>query len=1343
MTPRSRLVTDELNAWISHRVVGWCFLFIVLVEASYLPSVEACDACQQRLVDEEADGPPVRSPDFAESRPVAASPVPKVGRALGPLVPAARQPTGALTGRIVFTNGGHGWTWDPNYWRLQRGVTQEMNEDYGNLDQMNLFSAYCFNAGAVVVPMRPLGHQTHEVVLDNDDAEVTYTGTWANSTSSIYFGSAGDVPYRYAALAATESATANYTPNIPAAGFYPVYTWVRHGSDRTDQLYRILHTGGESQIRIPHYMVGNGWVYLGEYYFEAGANAASGSVTISNLRSSATGIYAFADAIRFGNGMGTVDRGTGVSTYPREDENCRYWIQHNLAQGQSESLYEGTGADENDSWSAPPKYSAEMNREQSGNIHKRIHVSFHSNAGGGRGAIGLITSDPTPNQSTLAHLCGAEVTADLVSLGSPPLEVPWMNRTNVTYSGGYSEIDGSLFNYEMDATILEVAFHDSVEDGKLLRDPKARAAVGRAAMHAVVKYMSQFDSGPLAFLPEPPVNLRVRGGVDGSVVLRWSAPVSSGGSGAAAGYVIYRSANGHGFGNPVEVGAVTSATLTGLVPGSEWYFRIAAVNSGGESMPSEVVGCRLPVDSKSGRVLIVNAFDRFDRTLNLRQDVTRQGYAPPDGTGAIERVMPQRSNAFDYVVAHGRAVAAQGWAFDSCQNDAVAGGAVYLTEYPVVIWACGQESTADETFSEPEQAKIMEFRAGGGHLFTSGSEIAWDLDRGTGPTTGDRSFMNTQLKADLAADANDDSGSYSLTAVAGAIFSSRASGAVDNGTSGIYWVQTPDVLTTFGAGTSAALAYSGNSSGAAAVQYDGSAGGGRVVYFGFPFETITSASRRREYMADILDYFSTPEILSPAGAVWKYLDSGGDLGTACAAPNFNDASWASGPAQLGFGEGDEATAVAGDPLRTTTYFRRAFEVAEARRYGQLRLRLLRDDGAVIWLNGTEVLRSNMPATGTISWGTQASAAVGGADENVFITYTLDARDLRTGTNVLAVELHQFGTASSDLSFDLELGGLVDSPATLIPAGATWKYRDNGTAPSLGWTTTGYSDSTWSSGAARLGYGGDGEVTVISNGGNAANVHPTSWFRHTFVVTDPLAFDALRIDLQRDDGVVVYLNGTELLRDNLPSQNVTSSSFAAAAISGADETAWKTFLVPAAALRTGSNVLAVEMHQSAPNSSDVGFDLRLSGLTQISTSFAAAQAATFGSDVGDGALTGDFADPDNDGLPNLIEYATGSGMNIPSPAAAELWPGGPGLGLHFTRNALAAEVILAVEAAEDLSGPWTVIASSTSGNPLAAEVAGVLVNESAAGAVRQVEVRDFIPIGSAGQPRRFLRLRVSR
>jgi hypothetical protein len=1297
-------------------------------------------AQEDRLIDKSIEPPTQHSADWAET--VVPPPSPPIPQPFGPIAPAARQPAGALSGRIIFMNAGHGWIFDPDRWRLQRGVLNEMNEDAGNIDQLNFFAAYCFNAGAVIVPFRPLGQQTNEVILDNDDPGVTFIGSWANSTSTIFYGSPGDVPYRYASFATLETATATYTPNLPAGGYYPVYTWVRHGSDRGDQLYRIRHTGGESQVRIPHHMVGNGWVYLGEYYFDPGQNPARGCVIISNLRGSATGQYVFADAIRFGNGMGSVNRGTGVSGYPREDESSRYWIQTTLGQGQSSTLYDGGGNDESDSWSAPPKMSAEMNREEAGSFFNRIHISFHSNAGGGRGALGLITGNPTTNQSVLAQLGGAEINADLLALGAPPLEVPWVNRTTSTFTGGYSEIDGSLFNYEMDATILEVAFHDDLNDARLMRDSKARAAIGKAAMHAVVKYMNQFAGVPLNFLPEPPMNVRATGAPDGSITLRWNAPGSIGGSGAPNNYVIYQSTNGYGFGNPITTGNVTSYTIANLAPGMDYYFRVAATNAGGESLPSEVVGCRAPAVTHAPRALVVNGFDRFDRTTNLRQDVTRQAYSPPDATGAIERVWPRRVNAFDYVVPHGHAISDFGMAFDSCQNEAVATGQVALTAYPIVIWAAGQESTVDETFSATEQSRVAEFRNAGGNLFVSGSEIAWDLDRAAGPTSADRLFLNEQLKVDFPTDANDNAQSYSVTPTANGIFRTRSGTNFDNGANGIYWVQTPDVLTPFGAGATAALNYAGAPR-IAAIQYDGSAGGGKVVYLGFPFETITSATRRIQYMQDVLGFFTAPETLVATGSSWKIHDAATDPGIAWHWPTYDDSAWRQGPAQLGFGEGDEATPVANDPARVTTYFRRPFNVADARRFRSLMVRLLRDDGAVVYLNGIEVVRSNLPPNGPIYANTGAVSDISGTAENAFVTYPIDARALRTGTNVLAVEVHQFGVSSDDLSFDLELTGDRDFAAALVMNGATWKFRDNGAVPESAWMTPAYNDAAWSRGPARLGYGGDGEVTPVSYGPDATNRYRTTWLRHAFNVTDASVFGALRVELQRDDGAIVYLNGVELLRDNLPSGKITDQTLATMAISGTEESAWRTYIVPASALVSGNNVVAAEVHQSAPNSSDLGFDLRLLGVARGGVNYSQWTAATFGSDATNPTVAGETADPHGNGVVNVVAYALGADVRAPDGFLPQLGINQGSVALLFTRNTLATDASIVIEGANALDGPWEALARSTNGNRFDLLIPGVTVNEAIGGGMSHVQITDVTRVDDPQHAQRFLRLRITR
>ena len=811
------------------------------------------------------DGPAIQSPDGAESKNAPThffGPVAPTTQAFGSTAPSAQQQRGALSGKIVYMNSGHGWTWDVDFnppWRLQRGTLESMNEDYGNLDQLNFFAAYCFNAGATVVSMRPLGHQNNEVVLDNDDAGVVFAGSWSDSTSTLFWGSPGDVPYRYASFGATETATATYTPNIPVAGYYPVYCWTRHGSDRGDQLYRIRHTGGETQIRIPHHMVGNGWVYLGEYYFNAGANSSAGSVVISNLRGTATGSVVIADAIRFGNGMGSVDQGGGVSGYPREDENMRYWVKANLGQGQSTTLYEGSGDDEQDSWSSPGKMTAEMNREEGGTTNDRIHIAFHSNAGGGRGAVGLITGNPTQNQALLAQICGQEVNVNLRAYGSPPLEFAWSTRTTYTYTGGYGEITKSYFNSEMDATIIEVAYHDNASDAAIMRDGKGRAAIARSALHAVIKFLNQVTPSsppPLAFLPEPPTNVRaLAANPNGNITVSWTAPVNLIGSQSPTNYIIYLSTNGYGFGNPIAVGNVTSFTVTGLPANTDYYFRVSASNTGGESMPSEVVGCRVSSTNGAPKVLVVNGFDRFDRTTNLKHDTARQVYDPPGNSGTIERVFPRWINGFDYVVQHGKAIAAAGRAFDSCQNEAIINNQVVLANYQTVIWACGNETIESETFNSTEQTRITSYLAAGGSIFASGADIANDLDRASGPTAGDRNFLRTQLHAAFA---NDNSTSYTATSVGGGIFAARASGTIDNGNFGTYWVQTPDVLSPYGPGALAALNYSGGTGGAAAIQYDGSSGGGRSVLFGFPFETIRDATRRNQYMSDILAFLSLP-----------------------------------------------------------------------------------------------------------------------------------------------------------------------------------------------------------------------------------------------------------------------------------------------------------------------------------------------------------------------------------------------------------------------------------------------------------------------------------------------------
>ncbi|MBN2474881.1 MAG: lamin tail domain-containing protein [Pirellulales bacterium] len=200
-------------------------------------------------------------------------------------------------------------------------------------------------------------------------------------------------------------------------------------------------------------------------------------------------------------------------------------------------------------------------------------------------------------------------------------------------------------------------------------------------------------------------------------------------------------------------------------------------------------------------------------------------------------------------------------------------------------------------------------------------------------------------------------------------------------------------------------------------------------------DTATAPAENWGFSADINGTPGAPNVLSsdsgsggglvestliPAGATWSYLDDGSNQGTAWYAPGFNDAGWESGRAQLGYGDGDEVTVIDSGPSSDkyiTSYFRHSFQVSGADGVIQLDLGLLRDDGAVVHLNGQEVGRSNMPE-GEIGYLTTAGPDTG--SETTFYPLSADPALLVDGENVLAVEVHQRSHTSTDVSFDLFL-----------------------------------------------------------------------------------------------------------------------------------------------------------------------------------------------------------------------------------------------------------------------------------------------------------------------------------
>lgn len=171
-------------------------------------------------------------------------------------------------------------------------------------------------------------------------------------------------------------------------------------------------------------------------------------------------------------------------------------------------------------------------------------------------------------------------------------------------------------------------------------------------------------------------------------------------------------------------------------------------------------------------------------------------------------------------------------------------------------------------------------------------------------------------------------------------------------------------------------------------------------------------------------------------------------------------------------------------------------------------------------------------------------------------------------------------------------------SVLVSLGATWKYLDSGEDAGTNWVLPEFDDSLWKSGPAELGYGdssaGRPEATVLSFGSNSGNKHIAYYFRHAFDVADPSGYGGLSVGLQRDDGGVVYLNGREVFRSNMPDGVINYLTRARATADDDGTLLYKTN-APAAALVRGRNVLAVGIHQDSPTSSDVSFDLQLEAM----------------------------------------------------------------------------------------------------------------------------------------------------
>lgn len=741
----------------------------------------------------------------------------------------------SLAGKTVYISAGHGWSWNGRQWRTQRPVYEGFIEDHNNAEVVTqLLIPYLENAGATVVPMRERDWASQAAIADNDRGAPEYTKSGAWFTGGSGTGYAGG-SYQYAiSTNGTPNAVVTWSMTIAKPGEYAVYAWVYPGSNRVpDAHYVVNHAGGSTEVLLDQRIFPNTWRYLGTFPFHAG----TATVTLDN-RTSSGGAYAvIADAVRIGGG--TFDSFAGIpatTTLPVNPSNPTtppasapmkpwwesstfYWSQWSGLNPYDWSYYNDVVA--------RPIYSRWHQRSNPGDA---VYVSWHTNGYNGnnttiRGTVSYAHNGDTYPRTDGSLELQAAVHNELIHDIRTGWDSAWTDRGKGKLNLGELRMlwDPDVPSARIPGVLLEIAYHDNYEDALALKDPGFNRLAARAVYQGIVSYFEALDGRDLVLLPEPPSHLRVVNAGDGRLHIAWNAsPTDSHGLGGdpAAGYHVYTSSDGLGWGSP-QVVAGTSINLDGLSLGETVYVQVTAINNGGESMATEVLGARVG----NAPLLLVSGFDRLNRFgLVYENDPVEHGNL---------RMWIDQMNSFNYVVHHGDALPSE-IAWDSTSNEAITAGLVDLSAYDVIDWILGEETTSvDGTLNASERAALDGYLSLDRALLISGSELGWELvERGGAPA-----FLREVLHTDYLAD---DAGTYQVRPDPGGAFAGLGDLRFDAADE--YLADYPDVFAPLGGAQTAMRYVGGDGDGkAAAVQY--ADGCRRLLVLGFPFETLRTEMR--------------------------------------------------------------------------------------------------------------------------------------------------------------------------------------------------------------------------------------------------------------------------------------------------------------------------------------------------------------------------------------------------------------------------------------------------------------------------------------------------------------------
>jgi hypothetical protein len=291
---------------------------------------------------------------------------------------------------------------------------------------------------------------------------------------------------------------------------------------------------------------------------------------------------------------------------------------------------------------------------------------------------------------------------------------------------------------------------------------------------------------------------------------------------------VYQSTDGKSY-QVVQEAADTSVQISDLTDHETVYFRLAGVDSSGDAGdPGEVLAVT-PGESRP-TILVVNGYDRKKST-----------------------------NSRNFVISHAQAIEANGYGIESCSNEMVASGTAVLEDYQFVDWILGEESSVDYTFDAVEQQKVKNYLSGGGGLFVSGSEIAYDLEY----KNHGINFLHNFLKVKYV---KDNSRVFQVNGAPESRFSAFTRVPFGNGSNGTYLVSYADCLAPVNGGIADLLYARGTY--IAGVEYTGTFGDGtktgHVMVWGFPFETVARDSFRTQFMGKILGFMGYTVASVPA-----------------------------------------------------------------------------------------------------------------------------------------------------------------------------------------------------------------------------------------------------------------------------------------------------------------------------------------------------------------------------------------------------------------------------------------------------------------------------------------------